>query len=339
MQFVATRLAVVLLVLLVLGGKTAFASTSNPGGKRYYVMSAGGADYTALNQVSFDGATNGTYNNGAEWTPLTTGRVALSGWRWDKNATGTAPFAADAVSTSIQVGADCTQTGVQRAAPPGTGNFNNGLPYQIGAAGNLRTARNFYSAATVAKTGNFYVDLSVLPVLVKIRWDDGTTENWSDAGSDSANLIHKLRFESVGSSPSLGYARGEAAGSNAPFTTRRHPASFGAEYDNWSQCTGTSYVLNESHYVSETSSNCSCSPKHSYKNQWLWRVSTTDRRDAHHLWCHCLAWSNPWYYGGSHEYTMLQAVDDNGKFRGHVAVEPEFAKVFGFGGISSRLDF
>ena len=59
-----------------------------------------------------------------------------------------------AVGAGTWVGKDCDQTGKVRYSPNGK-LFNNGLNYQLGAEGQLRTAYSFTGPPTEFKTGRF----------------------------------------------------------------------------------------------------------------------------------------------------------------------------------------
>jgi hypothetical protein len=165
------------------------------------------------------------------------------------------------------------------------------------------------------------------PSFVHIRWDDGSWEDWDITTADIG--IQKLELRNS----NLGYQDGLAAGSNSDFSVRVHPQNTLSNPVNagFTQCTNATWVLNIDNYYDSDRSNCSCKPKRSYKNGWRWRISSTDRRDARHLWCHCLTEGDVglggvrgiWYNGGSHQYPLLQAVDDFGNFRGYVGVGAE----------------
>ena len=75
-----------------------------------------------------------------------------------------------AVGAGTWVGKDCDQTGKVRYSPDGK-LFNNGLNYQLGAEGQLRTAYSFTGPPTQFKTGRFaFISSSAA---VRIDWDDG----------------------------------------------------------------------------------------------------------------------------------------------------------------------
>jgi hypothetical protein len=282
-----------------------------------------------LAQVTFSSSLEGTHYGPSA------GRVSWNGWYWNKNVTGSAAGSSAAVGAGTSVGADCDQTGKAKRSSPNGELFNNGLNYQMGAVGELRTAYSFTGPPTENKQGDFYLVTSETPDYVHIRWDDGTSEDWDIA--TASVLIQRLTVRSS----DLGYIEGVAAGSNSPFSVRVHPVSTLSHpvQSGFSQCTNATWAINEDHYLDP--SNCSCNPSRSYKNQWRWRISGTDRRDSWHLWCHCLSEGADsvkgiWYYGGTHQYPLLQAIDDGGKFRGYVGVNAEPNRV---SVITNLLDF
>lgn len=211
-----------------------------------------------------------------------------------------------------------------RTCPSHEGVFNNGSTAQPPAIGELRTASSFTGSATEAKNGDYYVDTA--PNILHMRWDDGTWEAWHL----TANVAGIQKLELSSASSSLGYTSGVGAGSDAPFSKRVHPVNLPAHpavshlpLDRMTQCSTATWVINESHHISNTSSPCSCDPKHSYINNWVARISTTDRRDTWHSWCQCLAFNENCYSRGSHQRMLLQAVDDIGAFRGWVGVQAD----------------
>jgi hypothetical protein len=307
-----------------------------PGGKKYFVFAVGGltgasSDEVKVANVTFWASLDGHYYGAAAR------RLTWSGWYWKANATSGHAGYSGAVSVGTKVSTDCKQTGIDRYSPDGS-LFNNNKSHQEPSIGELRAASSYTGGATESKQGDFYVVTSSTPNYVHIRWDNGTWEDWNI--TTASNGIQKLQWRNS----NLGYNQGVAAGSNTSLATRVHP-TVAAEHGNlgflpletMSQCTAATWVMNESHYDSDASSPCSCSPKRSYINNWLARIGTADRRDLWHSWCECLAFDSAWYDGGSHQRMMLQAIDDSGKFRGYVGVEAD--NDFSHAALYNYLDF
>jgi hypothetical protein len=307
-----------------------------PGGKKYYVFavtSLAGADedVVKVGHITFFSSLVGHYYGDLA------GRVSWSGWFWRRSAGPGEPGFSGPQGIGTSVGVDCDQTGSNRFCPAGD-EFNNGRVWQRPAVGELRAASGYAGSPTEVKNGDYYVVTSSTPHFVHMRWDDGTWEDWNLTTASSG--IQRLEWRDS----NVGYDAGVAAGSDKPHSTRKHPVhlpnhgSIGfLPLSSMTQCSNATWVLNESHHKSESTSPCSCDPKHSFINNWLARVSSTDRRDLWHSWCQCLAWDTAWYDGGSHQRMMLQAIDDGGAFRGYVGVGVD--RHFAHAALYDYLDF
>ncbi len=290
-----------------------------PGGKKYYVFAvtsvAGAGEHVVkVGHVAFFSSLVGQYYGDLA------GRVSWSGWFWTSSAGPGEPGSSEPEGIGTSVGLDCDQTGSYRYCPEGD-EFNNGHVWQRPAVGELRAASGYAGSPTESKTGDYYVVTSSTPNFVHVRWDDGTWEDWNL--TTAAPGIQRLDLLAS----NVGYEAGVAAGSDTPNSTRVHPVNLPNHgsigflpLSSMTQCSNATWVLNETHHKSETTSPCSCDPKHSFINNWLARVGSSDRRDLWHSWCQCLAWDGDWYNGGSHQRMMLQALDDSGGFRGYVGV-------------------
>jgi hypothetical protein len=296
-----------------------------PGGKANYVVSVASDSTAKLAYLAFSPG----------------GDVSWSGWYWNKNIIGARPGSSMAVGAGTWVGEDCDRTGQRRYSPNGE-RFNNGRSYQLGAEGELRTAYSFTGPPTQFKRGRFAWRVPGVPTLgMRIDWDDGDWESWSITTAESGIQ----RLDLLNSSAGLGYRMGIAAGSNSSFDFRVHPDNTVSNPINagYGFCTTATWVLNTTLYYDENTSNCSCSPKRTYKNYWTWRIGFYDRRDSYHFWCHCLSEGavgadgvqGIWYAGGTHQSPMLQTIDDYGRFRGYVSVVAEPGAV----GVEDKLRF
>lgn len=320
--------------------EAARVATSNglPGGKAYYVVSVGSESQVRVAYLTF----------------VADGSVSWSGWWWDKNMHGeddnkdddNLPGNSRPVGSGTWVGECCGQTGVRRYSLYGE-KFNNGHDYQEAAGvdpktrksvGELRCPFSFNGPPTETKKGRFAPQGKDM----RIDWNDGNWEIWEITAADNGIQRLDLRDSSKG----LNYKKGIAAGSNSDFSVTVHPDNtlsnpIHKEYS--SSAKPASWVLNRTSYFNELESNCSCAPKRTYKNYWIWRIKD-DRRYGHHFWCHYLSEGGGaqsgtikgiWYAGGTHQSAMLQAIDDYGRFRGYISVVAEPGDI----GVEDKLRF
>lgn len=304
------------------------ASSPTPGGKKYHVAAIGYKNSSASNehvhiaQVTFWGSLDGQLSGANN---PTRGRVTWSGWVWKKDAAPGQPGYCDADSSGTTATSACAQTGGGNRYSTDGGVFNNGRTYQKPAINGVVLCPTGYTgSATESKTGDFNIVTSGGETWVHILWSNGGWEDWnySVINSDFVKLYWR--------NSNQGYNTGVMAGSNSDFSVRRamgtiitHARVGALDLPSYTVCGSVTWMINESHYDREEISPCSCSPKRSYLNNWVVRISANDRRDCWHSWCQCLAWDNNWYSGGTHQKALLQAIDDNGNFRGYVGVQAD----------------
>ncbi|WP_086667250.1 hypothetical protein [Lentzea kentuckyensis] len=221
------------------------------------------------------------------------------------------------------------------------------------------TAGGFMGSPPETRTGRYSVEGDKL----QIDWADAG-QAWSEQWKVTTSQDGKLtRLDQLFNTlATVGYAYG----SNASLTTSRPAATVRAfagtlrqDYQGWTHdklnaspaaggafniglfrtCATTTWCLT---YLQPSSENaCQEDPScpgtgggsainDSSLQNYIQRVSSSDRRDTHWHWCTCLTRKSngsdiePCYTGNSHVKPMMQIIDDDGGFRGWVGVEASF---------------
>jgi hypothetical protein len=288
------------------------AAADLPGGKGNYVVSFGSLypDYGS-NWVRL-----GTYVFTAD------GRVRSDTWAWSQ------------ANPSPRVGTGTVPSGAC------SGTADTVRPCDI------KTVSGFLSPAPEARTGSYTLHSSGGRQFVNVQWDQATwrsEEWWVDVAP--SGTYSRLTFKysqkfthgyGYGSNAGLGARRPMDTVRNhqAPLTMTYHRAALGAvaykqggwAMDRYVHCTGTTWCL--TYKIQQASEGtCECAAPYdgdrSIQN-YIQKLSNTDRRDTFWHWCTCLAKGSPCYAGNSHVYPLLQVIDDNGSWRGWVGVEASF---------------
>ncbi|GAA4952101.1 hypothetical protein HD597_005375 [Nonomuraea thailandensis] len=296
--------------IAVILGPIAPAAQALPGGKANYVVSFGllrqgtsGDDWVRL----------GTYQLGTD------GRVRSRTWWWDQRqpaarvGTGTVP-------AGTRSGTDDT---VRRCE--------------------IQTVAGFTSAAPELRSGRYHLyTADDERQIVNIDWDLDAwlSEEWSvhlAPGGTYSRLSFKYAKK---------FTHGYGYGSNAAFTERRAmstvlQAQSGATMtfyraahdevkfvkktwglDPWRLCTVSASCLTVK-IQTLTSCNCTGSDNKALNN-YIQKISSSDRRDTFWHWCDCFSEKAPCPRGNSHVHPLLQIIDGNGGWRGWVGVEAAF---------------
>ncbi len=210
------------------------------------------------------------------------------------------------------------------------------------------------------RTGSYEVryDAASGAPYVRIAWNANWYEEWWLPTSDAEGYV-VLRYKQ-GSASTVGFAYG----SQAPLSERRAYSTIvqktGLYYEKWarkqacSDCQsaevtrslnpsnhfqqwtvcgdGLSWVM--THYDPESSGDCSGATDTSIQF-YMMRPSGTGRRDAWWFWHSCKAGpGTPWNecygcdnsdrHGGSHDFALVQVLNDSGQYVGHIGVEVGF---------------
>ncbi|MCX2947855.1 hypothetical protein [Lentzea sp. NEAU-D7] len=234
---------------------------------------------------------------------------------------------------------------------------SNAVGQTLVRACEVLTAGGFMDSPPETRTGRYSLDGDKL----QITWTDAGqawSEQWIIATSPDGKLVRL--DQAFNTLATVGYAYGSNASlstSRSASTVRAFPGTLLQDYQGWTHdalnhgvggafkigsfrtCATTTWCLTYLQPSSEKA--CQEQPScpgtgggsainDSSLQNYIQRISSSDRRDTHWHWCTCLTRNSngtdieSCYTGNSHVKPMMQIIDDDGAFRGWVGVEASF---------------